>query len=326
MQNMQISDLIFNDLIDLDARRVQGDIENNGRDTYTDDEYYGILTQLAHEIVKDDIENYASKDDFDFRALDKKPEDWVAIPFENLLEVDTNGALEQAIAREMSNIISIWGLPTNSFLYQALITYFDGHDNLLKHMRTPVEDDYDNMIWFVSGYGYDIISADLLGGSADGIAKKEFIEWCNAPKESNQNKVTIVSLSEDVYGTQHVYDSFATLSYEWQNGDDFPTTDSQIYSVTIGDNILYPNKLLFKLDNIAFNEFMETAEKVCYDADGYLCIFPNRDACKLTSKQKDTLKELASKHYLFNGVNITIEDNGALLVDVDDIGVCQTLR
>lgn len=73
--------------------------------------------------------------------------------------------------------LSYWFLPTNSFLYHALIKYFGGYDNMVKHIRSAVPD--DNGIYFPTGGGYNWISADLLDGSADGQTEIDFLNWIN---------------------------------------------------------------------------------------------------------------------------------------------------
>ena len=39
--------------------------------------------------------------------------------------------------------------------------------------------DEGNSILFITGAGYDFISSDLLGGSADGSKQREFLDWIN---------------------------------------------------------------------------------------------------------------------------------------------------
>lgn len=73
--------------------------------------------------------------------------------------------------------LSFYFLPERSLLYHALLKYFHGKENLLKRIRSAVED--DDGIYFASGFGYDWISADLLGGEPDGQAKNDFLKWIN---------------------------------------------------------------------------------------------------------------------------------------------------
>lgn len=73
--------------------------------------------------------------------------------------------------------LSFWFLPENSFLFHALVRYFRNRANFLSHVRSVIAD--DDGIYFPTGVGYDIISADLLGGQADGQARQDFLNWIN---------------------------------------------------------------------------------------------------------------------------------------------------
>ncbi len=84
---------------------------------------------------------------------------------------------EEVIEEALSNIISVYRIHLDSLLYKALLEWYGGFANLEESVRSCTLD--GNYIYFVTGCGYDIISADLLGGSADGKAKKEFIEFLN---------------------------------------------------------------------------------------------------------------------------------------------------
>lgn len=68
---------------------------------------------------------------------------------------------------------TLWAIPLDSELYSLLVKWYDNDEDVLAHsVRSFFEDD-DNM-YFVTGCGYDIMSADLLGGNADGIARRDF--------------------------------------------------------------------------------------------------------------------------------------------------------
>ena len=84
---------------------------------------------------------------------------------------------EEAIEEALSNIISVYRIHLDSLLYKALLDWYGEFATLEESVRScTLDGDY---IYFVAGCGYDIISADLLGGSADGKAKKDFIEFLN---------------------------------------------------------------------------------------------------------------------------------------------------
>lgn len=98
----------------------------------------------------------------------------------------TEEELNDATADEIGDIIRICKFSQDSLLFDGLIEWYGTRDNMLKNIRSCVQIDngwhYD--YYFVTGIGYDTISSDLLGGQADGLAKKEFIEMLN----KNENK------------------------------------------------------------------------------------------------------------------------------------------
>lgn len=84
---------------------------------------------------------------------------------------------EKTIEEALTSIISVYRIHLDSLLYQGLLEWYKGFNNLEENIRAcTLDGDY---IYFVTGCGYDIISNDLLGGSADGKAKKDFIEFLN---------------------------------------------------------------------------------------------------------------------------------------------------
>ena len=72
----------------------------------------------------------------------------------------------------VSDIINLWKIEKRSRLYDYLLKWYGSETELLNNVR----DVYNtrDAIYFVTGCGYSIWSADLLGGSADGRAEREF--------------------------------------------------------------------------------------------------------------------------------------------------------
>ncbi len=84
---------------------------------------------------------------------------------------------EEAIENALSSIVSVYRVHLDSLLYKALLEWYKDFANLEENVRScTLDGDY---IYFVAGCGYDIISSDLLGGTADGQAKKEFLNFLN---------------------------------------------------------------------------------------------------------------------------------------------------
>jgi hypothetical protein len=76
----------------------------------------------------------------------------------------------------VSNVISIWRIDMNSDLYDDLLSWYgNDEENLLRNVRSSVIS--DGYLYFVTGCGYRIFSADLLGGTADGEAERKFEEF-----------------------------------------------------------------------------------------------------------------------------------------------------
>lgn len=81
----------------------------------------------------------------------------------------------------IENIISLYRVPQDSLLEAALFTYgrakfgtnlFDTFDRLGLIM-------INNEAYLDTGWGYDIIDSDLLGGTGNGDAKREFLKIVN---------------------------------------------------------------------------------------------------------------------------------------------------
>lgn len=100
--------------------------------------------------------------------------------------VEYNGAdyyscdLEDAIWEEGANIINLWAIATDSTLYELLVKWYGGNiDKLNNNVRNSFVGINNNVefIYFVSGTGYALMDADLLGGSGDGTTEKEFYDF-----------------------------------------------------------------------------------------------------------------------------------------------------
>lgn len=79
------------------------------------------------------------------------------------------------------NIVNLYKVPKDSLLERAIFTYgrakfgtnlFDTFDQLGLVL-------VDDEAYFDAGYGYDIVDGDLLGGSGNGDAKREFLKIIN---------------------------------------------------------------------------------------------------------------------------------------------------
>lgn len=90
----------------------------------------------------------------------------------------------------MSDIICIWKIEKRSRLYDYLLKWYGSEEELLKNVRDVYDTNY--AIYFVTGVGYSIFSADLLGGTADGNARREFDQFVNngGKRQEESKKIT----------------------------------------------------------------------------------------------------------------------------------------
>ena len=81
---------------------------------------------------------------------------------------------------EENSLICVGRFRFDSLLAEGLAEWFkcDRYDGLVKHVRScwlsRGGDDW--YFYFVTGCGYDVISSDLLGCDADGVARRKFVD------------------------------------------------------------------------------------------------------------------------------------------------------
>lgn len=83
---------------------------------------------------------------------------------------------EWAVDEEASDIIGLYAISQNSLLYRLLLEWYgNDEDNMMEQVRDSFV--YDGWLFFVTGAGYSLWSADQLGGSSDGIASRQFDDF-----------------------------------------------------------------------------------------------------------------------------------------------------
>ena len=109
---------------------------------------------------------------------------------EKELEGDENADAD-AVTEAASNIIGLYAVRTDSMLYALLLAWYGSEENLQEHVRSCF---YRNMymsknatertelMFFVTGCGYDIMDADLLGGNCNGETKRAFNNYVDSLK------------------------------------------------------------------------------------------------------------------------------------------------
>lgn len=125
-----------------------------------------------YDVIENDLRDREECDELFFEAAKKIVED-------NLEDdPDYYNDPDDAVYEEASDIIHLWAIPFYSTLYDLLVDFLGGEDAVLENARNSFTD--NDYLYFVSGTGYDIMSADLLGGKADGIASREFDDFVRA--------------------------------------------------------------------------------------------------------------------------------------------------
>ena len=133
------------------------------------------------EIVKESMfHDYNSFDDYSgnyYELLNELARKQLEIDGESY---DTEEEYKDAVSQASADIIRICRFDAEGVLYSALHDYYGGYDNMIKSIRCAVDKfDEDGYIYYVTGTGYDTISADLLNGSADGKERYKFIAAIN---------------------------------------------------------------------------------------------------------------------------------------------------
>lgn len=142
---------------------------------------FTITSAIFNEIIE-----------FNFNTLDNLEENYQVLYqlAQKELNINKDECSEQEyddmINDEINQLISVKMIHKEGLLYHALLKWYNRNEDhnlngyslkVLENVRSAVlEGDY---LYYVTGCGYDTISSDLLGGSADGEAKYEFLKWIN---------------------------------------------------------------------------------------------------------------------------------------------------
>lgn len=146
-----------------------------------DDDYY------TESKVVEGYSYYWEDDILEVEGGEANDDIWYAVA-ENIQQNDPDYS-DWDVYDIMSDIISIWKIEKRSRLYDYLLKWYGSEENLLANVRDVL--DTDNAIYFVTGCGYSIWSADLLGGKADGVAKRDFEQFiANGCKKEEARKIT----------------------------------------------------------------------------------------------------------------------------------------
>ena len=149
--------------------------------------------------------SYNWKDDIkEVEATEENDDIWYAVA-ENMCETSPKDYGDDPL-EVMSNIIAIWKISKGSRLYKYLLKWYKSEDKLKKKVR----DIYDtrDAIYFVTGCGYSIFDADLLGGNADGTTERKFDDFVSKEEEANPQE------SDDEESVRLVYNGKVYNEFE----------------------------------------------------------------------------------------------------------------
>ena len=138
-----------------------------------------------YESLKDNLKEsytYNWRDDIEDMTEDNSEESYELFyrVAENMVDKDEYGEYadrdrDECISEEASNIIGLWKISKRSRLYKYLLKWYGSEEKLLDNVRDVL--DTPNAIYFVTGCGYSIFDADLLGGNANGEKAREFDQF-----------------------------------------------------------------------------------------------------------------------------------------------------
>lgn len=90
-----------------------------------------------------------------------------------------------------ADILFVKRFDRDGLLAEGLREWYGGEGKMLEGIRSAycpdtsdgrLAGDDRRYVYYVSGMGYDTISADLLGGKADGVARRQFLAMLNQPE------------------------------------------------------------------------------------------------------------------------------------------------
>ncbi len=153
------------------------------------EDIHSMLYDLAEELKKinhpmNESYVYNWRDDVEeVEATEENDDIWYSVA-ENMCEKGENEGYGEDPYEVMSNIISLWKVSKRSRLYKYLLKWYGSEEKLLDNVRDVY--DTNNAIYFVTGCGYSIFDADLLGGNADGTTARKFDDF--VAKEEGMNE------------------------------------------------------------------------------------------------------------------------------------------
>lgn len=99
------------------------------------------------------------------------------------LDGELDEAADERVCEEESSIITVGRFKFDSLLAEGLAEWFHVRhiSDIAGHVRSCWLscDGDDWYFYFVTGCDYDVISSDLLGCAADGVARDKFVDFLN---------------------------------------------------------------------------------------------------------------------------------------------------
>lgn len=99
------------------------------------------------------------------------------------LDEELTDEMEAQVSDELESLITVGRFKFDSLLASGLAKWFHVRNisDIAGHVRSCWLscDGDDWYFYFVTGCGYDVISSDLLGCDADGVARRKFVDFLN---------------------------------------------------------------------------------------------------------------------------------------------------
>lgn len=100
------------------------------------------------------------------------------------LDEELTDEMEAQVSDERDSLITVGRFKFDSLLASGLARWFHVRhiSDIAGHVRSCWLscDGDDWYFYFVTGCGYDVISSDLLGCAADGVARDKFVDFLNS--------------------------------------------------------------------------------------------------------------------------------------------------
>lgn len=211
--------------------------------------------------------NYNWKDDIEEVDSSEENDDIFYAVAENIQQTDEYYK-DWDVFQIMSDIICLWKIQKRSRLYDYLLKWYGSEEELLANVRDVY--DTNNAIYFVTGAGYSIFSADLLGGTADGIAEREFDNFVNNGGKKAEAKEIIENKDVKTEDTEELTKLIANIkNLKQKNNIAYNKAIDKCLDIIKGVDYIGQDNLVHELEKDAYlgSDSEEVTEEFANDWD-----------------------------------------------------------